>query len=301
MQTGEGIARDVFRLIIWFPFRWLISLLPVNYGLVAFKLLGDLHFYTGRGKKKKITQNIMAVLNKDEAAALSITKKYYENHYVDRLHIFLYPKLTTKEKIKRYISFENLDTLERELKAGRGVLIVQPHFGPVQITLLALSLSGFNPVQIGYPKDIGLSRIGRAVAFRYRLKYEAMLPPILPANKYLGKAYKHLANGGVVFTTGDGAGGGIRLGEHREFTFFNAKTMFPLGPAAWAVKTGSAFIPTFIITEGYNKFRIVFEKPIEGMHKNLERDMVYITGKFISVFENYVRRYPHCWHFWDEI
>jgi hypothetical protein len=44
--------------------------------------------------------------------------------------------------------------------------------------------------------------------------------------------------------------------------------MFPLGPAAWALKTRAAFVPTFIITEGYNKFRIVFEEPLEVIYND---------------------------------
>ena len=301
MITNEGIARDILRLFIWFPFRWFARIAPVNWFFYLFKLLGDLHFHAGRGKKKKISGSIKGLLNKNSKEALDITKKSYENHYLDRLHIFLYPRLTAREKIEKYVYLENIETMNRELEKGRGILIVQPHFGPVQITLLALALHGYNPIQIGYPRDIGLSKIGKAVAYKYRLKYEAMLPPIFPANKYLGKAYKHLTKGGVVFTTGDGAGGGVLLGEHKEFKFFDIKKMFPLGPAAWALKTRAAFVPTFIITEGYNKFRIVFEEPLEGIYNDTEKDILYITEKFISITEQYIRKYPHCWHFWDEI
>lgn len=301
MQTRENIVRDILRLFVWFPFRWLAKIAPINFVFFIFKIMGDLHYHLSREKSERIVDNIKIFLKKDRKTALDITKKNYENHYLDRLHIFLYPRLTTKEKIEKYVSFENLETLERELKNGRGILIVQPHFGPVQITLLTLALLGYNPVQIGYPRDIGLSRIGRVVAYGYRLTYEAMLPPILPANKYLGKAYKHLANGGVVFTTGDGAGGGVQLGGHKEFKFFDIKKMFPLGPAAWALKTRAAFVPTFIITEGYNKFRIVFEEPLEVIYNDAGKDMLYITEKFISITEQYIRKYPHCWHFWDEL
>ena len=77
--------------------------------------------------------------------------------------------------------------------------------------------------------------------------------------------------------------------------------MFPLGPATWAIKTGAAFIPTFIIIEGYKKLRIVFEVPIEGVYNDVEKDRIYITDKFISITEYYIKKYPYCWHFWDEI
>ncbi|MEK6673896.1 MAG: hypothetical protein AABY42_10570, partial [Nitrospirota bacterium] len=118
---------------------------------------------------------------------------------------------------------------------------------------------------------------------------------------YMGKVYKHLKSGGVVLTTGDGAGGATFLGEHRAFKFLGTERMIPLGPAAWALRTGAAFIPTFIIVESYNKFRIVFEAPIEGIYNNVEKDKIRITEKFLAVAEGYIRKYPYCWHFWDEI
>ena len=267
-----------------------------------FTLMGDLHFYAGRGKKDKISHNIRTYLNIEGEDILEIAKKYYEIHYLDRLHIFLYPRLTIREKIEKYVYFENIGLLENELSNGRGALLVQPHFGPVQITLLTLAILGYNPVQIGYPTDMGLSKIGRSVAYKYRLKYEAMLPaPIIPANKYIGKAYKHLVKGGVVLTTGDGAGRGVFIGEHKLLKFLGMERPFPLGPAAMALKTGAAFIPTFIITEKFNKFRIVFEGPIKGIYSDPEKDRIYITEKFVSIAEKYIKKYPHSWHFWDEI
>lgn len=302
MLVNESILRDILRLFVWFPFRWLVKMVPVDWSFFFFKLIGDLHFYASGEKQRKISHNIKTILNTDKNAAMGIVKKYYEIHYLDRLHIFLYPKLATKEKVKRYVHFENIELLDEELRGGRCVLLVQPHFGPVQITLLALALFGYNPIQIGYPSDRRLSRIGKSVAYKYRLKYEGMLPaPIIAADKYLGRVYKHLLTNGVVLTTGDGAGGGVFLGEHKMFKFLGKERLFPLGPATWAVKTGATFIPTFIVTEKYNRFRIVFEDPIEGIYNDFEKDRIYITERFISIAEHYVKKYPYCWHFWDEV
>jgi len=302
MLINESILRNILRLFIWFPFRWLIKVVPVDWGFFFFKSIGDLHFYASVEKQRKISHNIKTLLNTDKNTAMNIVKEYYEIHYLDRLHIFLYPKLTTREKIEKYVYLENIELLEKELRNGKGAFLVQPHFGPVQITLLALALYGYRPIQIGYPSDRGLSRIGKSVAYKYRLKYEGMLPaPIIAADKYLGRVYKHLLNKGVVLTTGDGAGGGVSLGEHKMFKFLGTERMFPLGPATWAIKTGAAFIPTFIITKKYNEFRIVFEEPIRGIYNDIEKDRIYIMESFVSIAEEYIKKYPYCWHFWDEI
>lgn len=301
MQIEESILRDIFRVIVWFPLRWVIKIIPIDLSFFFFKLMGDLHFVYSE-KKRKVLHNIKTILNIDSQTAKSIVKRYYEAHYVDRLHIFLYPKLTDKKKIENYVYFKNLEVLETELRKKKGALLVQPHFGPVQITLLSLSLLGYKPYQIGYLTDRRLSKIGQSVSFRYRLKYEAMLSaPIFLADQYIGKIYKYLVKGNVVLTTGDGAGGGVLLGEHRRFNFLGTQRMFPLGPAKLAIKTRAAFIPTFIIAERYDRFRIVFETPIKGIYNDIEKDTVYMTEKFISIAEEYIKKYPYCWHFWDEL
>ncbi|MDY6855576.1 MAG: lysophospholipid acyltransferase family protein [Thermodesulfobacteriota bacterium] len=302
MQVNESIARDIMRLFVWYPFRWSVRGMPIRLSFLLFKLAGDLHFSLGGEKKKRITTTVQALLDTSEARAYDIVRKYFEIHYLDRLHIFLYPKFANAKRLDKIVCFENIDALDRVIKNGRGALIVQPHFGPVQITLLSLALSGYNPLQIGYPNDKGLSRIGRSVAFKHRIKYEAMLPaPIIPANSHLGNVYRHLTKGGVVLTTGDGAGGSIFLGEHEVFHFLGIERMFPLGPATWALKTNAAFIPTFILPQGHKKFKIIFEDPIEGIFDNIEKDKIYLTDRFIAIAQDYIIKYPHCWHFWDEI
>ncbi len=301
MRVSEGFTRDILRIIVWFPFRYLVQIISSDLSFLLFKLMGDFHFCVGGRKKKHLLRNIKTILN-TERDVINIGRKYYEIHYLDRLHIFLYPRLNTIKKVKKHVYIENIEVLEDVLRNRKGALLVQPHFGPVQITLLSLALLGYNPIQIGYPKDMGLSRIGRFVAFRTRLKYEALLPaPIIPADRYLGKAYKHLAKGGVVLTTGDGAGAGVFLGVQEKYKIFGIERMFPLGPAMWAIKTRAAFVPTFIIPETYKKFRIVFENPIGGIYNNFERDRGYMTEKFIAIAEEYTKKYPHCWHFLDEI
>ncbi len=302
MKVRESIVRDALRLVTWFPFRWLIGIAPLPWTFPLYKAAGDAHFRISGGRTRQLAANLQTVLGMDEAAAAAEVKRIFENHYLDRLHIFLYPRLTSWERIAPYVTFENIEVLDEALKRGRGALLVQPHFGPVQITLLALALRGYKPLQIGLPSDEGLSWIGRKVAFRYRLKYEGMLPaPIIAADGYLGTVYKHLMRGGVVLTTGDGAGGNVFLGEHRKLPFLGGERMIPLGPAAWSLRTKAAYLPTFIIPERCDRFRVVFEEPIDPRQGDPEEDAVDMTKRFIEKAESHIRRHPACWHFWDEI
>jgi KDO2-lipid IV(A) lauroyltransferase len=302
MRVQESILRDGLRLVIWFPFRWLVQIVSLRRAFWLYKAAGDAHVALLGGRSGRLTATLQRTLGIDGAEAAATVKRIFENHYLDRLHIFLYPRLRSWERLAPFVVFENRGVLDAALANGRGALLVQPHFGPVQITLLGLALTGYKPLQIGLPSDEGLSCIGRKVAFRYRVKYEGMLPaPIIAADGYLGSVYKHLLRGGVVLTTGDGAGGNVFLGEHRKFPFLGTERMIPLGPALWALRTRAAYLPTFIIPERHDRFRIVFGEPLEPRLGDPEQDARDLTERYLRQAEEYIRQYPACWHFWDEL
>jgi len=302
MRVKENYIRDFLRLIVWFPFRWFFFLLPLNGSFLSFKLMGNLHYLFARTNRQRLIDRVSRNIGVSRGQASGFVKKYFQLHYLDRLHIFLYPRLVLRNNLFDIVHIENIEMLTSLINHQQGVLIVQPHFGPVQMTLLTLSLYGFNPIQIGFPSDRGLSKIGRKIAFKYRLQYEKKLPaPIISADGYLGKAYKHLLHGGIVLTTGDGAGGKVYLGEHKKYNFLENERNIPLGPASMAIKTGATFLPTFIIPEKYNHLKIIFETPIRPKYNDLELDKVYMMEKFISIAEKYIEKYPYCWHFWDEV
>lgn len=299
MKVFESPLRDALRLIIWYPFRWLVLLLPVRAAFGLFGLMGRVHCALAPGRSRRLLGTFKAAGCASEGR---LACKSFENHYIDRMHIFLYPRLRRPEQLAPFVRMEGLEHLDAARREGRGALIVQPHFGPVQITLLALALHGYDPIQIGYPTDRGLSWIGRHVAFSLRMRYEGMLAaPIISAESHLGRVYKHLKRGGVVLTTGDMAGGGAYLGRQHEVDFLGARVRFPLGPADLALRTGALYVPTFIIVERPDSYRIVFGHPIEPTTGEAEQDMLAMSREFASVSEGYVRNHPYLWHHWEEL
>ncbi len=52
MVVRESIVRDILRLIIWYPFRWFILVLPFPVALYMLKMTGDMHYFFSKNKKK---------------------------------------------------------------------------------------------------------------------------------------------------------------------------------------------------------------------------------------------------------
>jgi KDO2-lipid IV(A) lauroyltransferase len=209
MVVNESFSRDLLRLVVWYPLRWLILILPVRWGIAALRTMGDMHYALSKSKKRVIQKNLGAIRSNTSSVGDSNTeavREYFRNHYIDRLLIFIFPRFGVKE-VKRFIDIEGLGHLDDALKFGKGVILVHGHFGPVHFPLVALAKLGYRMKQIGLPSDEGLSWIGKNVAFRLRLKYEALIPgEIIKADSFLRGAFRWLNDNGIIMTTGDGSG-----------------------------------------------------------------------------------------------
>lgn len=296
MLTAESLLRDAARLVVWFPLRWLSSLLPIPWVLAIFALMGKMHYVLSRKKRRAVTEN-MNCLSTEAGGTRQINmwvRQYFEVHYLNQLIIFLFPRLNEKN-IGQIHSFTGLENLEKELSKGRGCILVHPHFGPVHLPLFHLGLMGYDVSQLGYlRKPRGLSRIGEKVSFRLREKYEGMIPArIIPGNQFLRPAFKHLEKNGTLMITGDGTGGGEFVGRFEPFPFVGKTMLFPVGPSLLALKTGASLLPMFTVPGENNwSYTTVIEEPI---HSSDIGDMAEVTDptlRFLARFESHLKRYP---------
>ncbi|MBI5789570.1 MAG: lysophospholipid acyltransferase family protein [Candidatus Schekmanbacteria bacterium] len=304
MLVKESLSRDVLRLIVWYPLRWLIKAIPVKQGLAVFRTMGDIHSGLSENKRNVVIRNLKTVLGDklSDHELSGIAANYFRNHYVNQLQIFLFPKLNRNnlEKIHRFKGLENLD---QALKKGNGCILLHPHFGPAQLPLCALGILGYPVIQLGLPTDEGLSFVGRKVAFRLRMKYEGKIPAkIIMATSFLRPVMECLQNNGVLMMTGDGAGGGKFVGKFIPVKFLGKNVLFPLGAATLAQKKGAPLLPMFTIMKETGGYETIIHKPINLASNGQDINPVEAnTAKFARLMEDYVYKYPYLWHFWDEM
>lgn len=301
MIVSESIARDMLRLVVWYPLRWVLTRAPVSWGVMILRTMGDIHYIVGRKKRAQLLENLSRLNRKmccsDSVQYKRIIREYFRNHYVDHLMIFLLPRLKLAD-IDTHIELDGLHHLDRALSEKRGVILVHGHFGPVHLPLVCLSRMGYPMMQIGMPSDEGLSRIGKSVAFRLRLKYEARLSAdIIHAKSFLRPVIQWLKQNGVLMITGDGTGTQDRTGRYDRFSFFGFPVLFPLGPAILSQKTGSALLPLFVVPGEKKLFRIVIEEPI--LTNTESADIRLTVSRFIRRLEHHVGNWPGYMHFLD--
>ena len=301
MRVTESFSRDIYRIVIWFPVRWMTLLLTTRIDFLIFKILGNIAFIIQREKRKKIIELFSKYLNSQKKKIIKkFTIKYFENHFIDRLHIFLYPRLR-KSKNKDLITIAGEKILEKSLSKGKGVIILHGHFGPIQLQLLELAKRGYNINQIGLLSDDKLSYIGKKVAFRLREKYEGEIgAKILRADKFLREPFHILDKGGIIMMTGDGTGTEKKIGKYTSVNFLSEKIQFPTGAYSLASKTGADLIPVTIHRQLFDRYCINFYKPITIEPEQNIKDFSKYAQKFASFLEDKVISYPCHWHFWDD-
>jgi len=296
MLVRENIGRDMLRLIVWYPVRYVLMVLPVKLGFSVLRKMGDLHYAASRGKQSVIARNLtLAFENRLRGRGLDdAVRDYLRNHYVNQLQILLFPKLD-RRNLGGIHTFEGLEHLDRAIQGGRGCILLHPHYGPPQMPLCALGILGYPVMQLGLLTDEGTSYIGRNVAFRMRQKYESLIPArIISAESFLRPLILWLKENKVLLMTGDGAGGGRFIGKYAPLPFLGKDTLFPLGAGRLAKKTGAPVLPMVTLLTDAGTYRTIIHEPIVGA------DPADYARQFVRIFESYVEKRPGLWHFWDE-
>lgn len=299
MQVKESSIRDVGRLIIWFPFRRLVLRLPPFIALRLYRLMGSLHYHLAPGKAREIIQNLPpAILERwpaERVARLNI-----QTHYMDRLCIFSFPVLDA-QNISKIIRISGLERLDECLSLGKGCILLHSHFGPAQLSLVALGLLGYPMNQLGLRKyDNEISFIGREVQAKQRLRIEEKYVPgnMLYIDRFMRPVFEKLAMNEVLMMAGDAVGGGRFYGKYETCEILGKKMRFPCGWASLSRKTGAQVLPLSLREAGRSSFAVEIGEPISLIDSDADYRPRIL--QFARILENDILHYPHLWHFWDE-
>jgi phosphatidylinositol dimannoside acyltransferase len=298
MLVQESIIRDISRLIVWYPVRWMVRILPATWSIHLFRRLGLFHAWGSKGRNKHLISQYQIIFNSQTRSLppKQYVQEYLVNHYITQLSIFFFPKLT-RNNINLIHSFSGLEHLDHALKKKRGAILLHAHFGPAQLSLVALGLQGYPMLQIGLPTDAGLSWIGRNVSYRLRQKDEAKIPAkLVSADGYLRPVVKGLHHNNIIMTTADGAGGGKFLGRFIAVPFLGKIFPFSLGAMQLADRIDTPILPMFLVPVSKTQWQTVIHPPLPSA-ASMEQEL----QPFIALFESYVIKYPGLWHFWDEL
>ena len=205
------------------------------------------------------------------------------------MEVLRIPRLTS-ENWGRLITFDGRQNIDDALKMGKGVIILAAHFGSWELIGAGLALSGYDMSYIVRPirsrqLDDMLNGIRKSVGGK----------PIPRSS--LKDALRCLRRNGLLGILPD-----IDTKVDGVFVdFFGRLAFTPRGPVSFALRTGAALVPTFIVRQEDDTHIIVVEKALElEITGDLEKDILANTARFTKIIESYIRKYPEQWIWVDQ-
>lgn len=302
MVFGESALKDLYRKIVWGPYREALGKLPPGAELRFNRRLGRLAARFSRDKATHVLANLRRAFPELEDPD-EVLVRVFETHFVDQYISFSFARIARGEGDK-YLRIEGMQHLETAIRKGKGVVLMHPHMGPAQLPLCVLGARNYRVNQIGGGGVEGpISEEGRrATALRHQLE-QGIPARIFDGGKFLRPALRALSQGELVMSAVDGTGGGKELGRRKVCTVLGQRMRVPVGAVWLALQSGAPLLPLVTFRNpGLGPDYITEIRPELAIERDLPREQALALGAEVVAIqlERWLRDHPGDWHFWDE-
>jgi KDO2-lipid IV(A) lauroyltransferase len=277
----------MFNYILYRIGQFIALHLPLNLAYKIALFISDLRYLFAH-KDRRITKENLKVIfpDKSDREIRRIRIKIFRNFAKYLVDFFRFSKLDA-QYIKENIRIENIHYIDEALSKGKGAIIVSAHLGNWELGGVVVALLGYPFWAVALPHKY--KKIDNF--FNYQREIKGM--QVIPLGKAVRQSLEVLRENKVLALAGD-----------RDFSekgivldFFGRSATFPQGPAALALKTGATIIPGFMLRNPDDSFTLRFEKPLQLISTGEKNnDLVKLTEKYKTIFEDYIREYPDQWY-----
>lgn len=250
-------------------------------------LMGDLYYWLLPGQWAGVAHNISHVLGKPPQSsavrrvARRVCRQLAQNFY----DMFRVPHLSTRQ-IAESVEVEGWEHVDAARVEGRGVVLMAPHFGNVDILMQVAALRAL-------PVTIPAEHLQPEPLFEYvcSLRSSHGMVRLVPADGLLLGLYRALRRNEAVALAADRS----VTGSGRWVDFFGAPARLPDSAVRLALRTGAPLIVGFGYRQPGGRFLVrVFPVPLQrtGHHEvSLDRGMEAV----VALLETQIRAHPEQW------
>lgn len=287
-----AVITDISRLIFWGPVRKAVSQLSPDSLSMLERILSLFAYSLLRERRNIITKELKKSFANEwtNGEISNVVRNSIKNFIGSQLWMFHLPRMNSTN-IDEYIAVKGIEYIEEAIKKNKGVIILNPHFGPFMLIMPSLGYRGYKVNQIalqGTPMWLKREGIEKKV---YDIKFRSIEQnmPVNFINASAGahsirKVFTALKNNEIILYPSTGRGGT----SWHTVEFMRRNAPFSLFPFKMALKSGATLLPAFVFNEG-RRARVVFEKPID-FDKNSTSE--YLLEKYVEVLDSYVKKYP---------
>ena len=290
MVVGESPWKDLYRRVVWGPWRWALEASPPGWEFRVNRRLGAVASRFSGQTRARVEANLRRAFPHADVAP--IARQAFAAHFANQYASFAFARITG-ETAPRYLRFEGLEHVRSALAAGEGIVLMHPHMGPAQLPLCVLGAMGFPVHQVGGGEvQLEKSETGEwATALRHSLEAR-MKVTLHDGAGYLRAPVRALRRGEIVLTACDGTGGGREIGRRLEREVLGQRMRIPVA-AAWLARQGHARLHTLhTVREGARHVAIIGPR----IHAATDDEAADATARWL---DEVLRAWPGEWLFWD--
>lgn len=276
----------IYRIGIWLSLNLPIKLAYKTASFVAF-----LQYKFCLKDRAAVISNLKIVLNTDDEKLLQATAKKVFINFAKYLVDFFRFSLVDKQYIEKFIKIEGIEHIVAANKKGNGIIALTGHIGNWEMSGVVTAYLGFSV------NAVALSHKDSRINDFFVKQRESKGIKVVPLGIAVRKCFNALKNNELIGLLGDRdfSGSGIVV------NFLGKKVKVPKGPAMFSLKTGAVIIPTFMIRQQDDSYRMFYQRPVDYiLTGNEEKDLAVLTEKCVSVIEDIIKKYPDQWFMFRE-
>ncbi|MFH1641169.1 MAG: ELM1/GtrOC1 family putative glycosyltransferase, partial [Candidatus Omnitrophota bacterium] len=274
---------DYLSCILFRLFGPLIRAFPESISLFLGSRLGELTYYLDLKHKAVSYSNIKTAFgSKLSPCELSrLTKDFFMRFGENLVEVLLAPSINS-EYIKKYITIEGLDYVTEAFKRGKGVILLGVHAG-------SWELSNIVGAQLGHPFSLFVRnqrypRLDKLLN-SYRNQKGCKLIERKNQTRQLVQVLKNNEAIGITVDQGGKSGCNVK--------FMGKDASMPQGAVRLALKYDAALLPGYYYRIKGPYIKVVIGPPCEIKRTgNKEKDIRDNLQAIVSLFENYIYKYP---------
>lgn len=254
--------------------------------------LADRFFAKDEKGRRAVMANLAQILQAQNVSASEQTLKrmarqtfhLFGKYLVD---FFKFSSMT-KPEVRRLVGIEHLDYLKQALRMDKGVILTTAHLGNWELGGAVLTSLGRRVSAVFYPQRF--SKINDLFQ-KHRSRRGILLIPFGHAARGVLQALKNKEHVAML------ADRDYTIHHDNPILFFGRPARLPSGPARIAVKTGSPVVPTFLVRQEDDTFRLRFHAPIIPTP---ELSVELMRLRIRDALESEISRNPLQWFVFDD-
>ncbi|MCX5811799.1 MAG: lysophospholipid acyltransferase family protein [Proteobacteria bacterium] len=281
---------DFFLISIVKTLQQIIRILPEHLQRATGVFFGKLAFFILKGRRNIAISNIRRAfgsLNHEEIKG--IAKRCFEKLGVNFVEMLTIPYIPRSEYGSRFTT-ENRHHIDDALKQNKGVIVLIFHFTNWEIMGVASASLSSDIVVLARPlkKHIYINKFLNSLRSSTGLKVISNADTAKDVMRYL-KSNSIVA---ILADQREKRSRGVFV------ELFGVKVPTSKGIAAIGMKTGAPVIPMYFVREGFLRYRVVWNEPIEMERKGDIDELIYLNTRKINAFlETIILKHPDEW-FW---